>query len=60
MKASEVIKVLSERGWIFERQKGSHKTFKHPNNPNLVTIADHGKKDIPAGTLKQIWKKAGL
>jgi predicted RNA binding protein YcfA (HicA-like mRNA interferase family) len=60
MKASEVVKVLSEHGWVFVRQKGSHKTFKHPKNPNLLTIPDHGKKDLPAGTLKQIWKKAGL
>ncbi|MBV4357623.1 type II toxin-antitoxin system HicA family toxin [Pinibacter aurantiacus] len=60
MKASEVVKVLLKHGWVFERQKGSHKTFKHPDNPNLVTIPEHGKKDIPSGTLRQIWKKAGL
>ncbi|MCI8447873.1 MAG: addiction module toxin, HicA family [Eubacterium sp.] len=26
----------------------------------MVTVAIHGKKDIPPGTLSKIWKQAGL
>ncbi|WP_455424814.1 type II toxin-antitoxin system HicA family toxin [Dryocola sp. LX212] len=59
MKSSELIKLLEENGWTLERVKGSHHTFKNPDNPNLVTVP-HPSKEIKPGTLRQILKKAGL
>jgi len=49
-----------KHGWVLKAQKGSHKQFIHPEKPGKVTVADHGKKDIPPGTLNSILKQAGL
>lgn len=60
MKAGEVIKLIEKDGWEFNRQKGSHKIFKHPIKRGIVVVPEHGKKDIPPGTLKSIKRQAGL
>lgn len=59
MDSRAVIKQLEEAGWNEVRQKGSHKQFKHPKNPNLVTVP-HPKKDLPIGTLKRIERDSGI
>ena len=60
MTAREVIKVLELNGWYEVRQSGSHKIFKHPENPYNVSVPVHGGKDIPKGTLNGILKTAGI
>ena len=60
MTASEVIKLLKGNGWNEVRQSGSHKIFKHPDNPNNVSVPVHSGKDIPKGTLNNILKTAGI
>lgn len=60
MQAKDVIKILEADGWIFDRQKGSHKIFKHPLKKGIVVVPDHGKEDIKIGTLNSILKQAGL
>lgn len=60
MTAKEAIKILEERGWEEVRQRGSHRIFKHSDNPNNVSIPVHSSKDIPKGTLNSILKKAGI
>ncbi len=32
----------------------------HKEKPGKITVAIHGKKDIPPGTLSRIRKQAGL
>ena len=60
MKTKEIIKRLEKEGWILIRQKGSHKVFKHPNQPVLITLPDHGANKEPSvGVLHDIKKKAG-
>jgi predicted RNA binding protein YcfA (HicA-like mRNA interferase family) len=60
MKVKEVIKKLESVGWVFARQKGSHKTFKKTGVAELITVADHGtNEDMKTGTLKAIRKTAG-
>jgi predicted RNA binding protein YcfA (HicA-like mRNA interferase family) len=59
MKSKEVIKLLMNDGWNIDRQRGSHKVFKHPNKRGIVVVPEH-KGDIPIGTLKSILKQAGL
>jgi predicted RNA binding protein YcfA (HicA-like mRNA interferase family) len=54
-----VIRLLKAAGWELARTKGSHHNFKHPTNPNLVTVP-HPRKDIPLGTLKNIEKASGV
>lgn len=60
MKAKEIIKLIKNDGWFFERQSGSHKIFKHPTKNGIVVVPDHGKDDIKIGTLNSILKQAGL
>jgi predicted RNA binding protein YcfA (HicA-like mRNA interferase family) len=60
MTSKEVIKLLEKNGWSEARQTGSHKVFKHLENPNNIAVPVHSGKDIPIGTLKNILKTAGL
>lgn len=59
MKSSEVWKQLEADGWVLKRVKGSHHQFKHPQKKGIVTLP-HPKSEIPKGTLRNIWKQAGL
>ena len=60
MTAREVLKILHKDGWYEVDQEGSHMQLKHPSKPGKVTVAIHGKKDIPPGTLNKIRKQAEL
>lgn len=60
MNARQVIRLLEKDGWVLKAQNGSHKQFVHPVKSGKVTVADHGKKEVPPGTLKSILKQAGL
>ena len=60
MRAREILKMLKADGWFEVEQRGSHVQLKHPVKPGKVTVPDHGSKDIPTGTVKQIMKQAGL
>ena len=47
MKTNELIKLIEVAGWVFVRQSGSHRIYKHPNHENLITIPFHGSsKDL--------------
>jgi len=59
MRSREVIKKLQAHGWSEVRQTGSHKQFRHPEKPGLVTVP-HPKKELPTGTLKSISKASGV
>lgn len=52
--------MLEEAGWTCVRQKGSHRQYRHPNKPVLVTVPTHAGVDLKPGTLNSILKKAGL
>ena len=58
MNSREIIKRLLNDGWVCVRTKGSHRQYKHPERPGLVTVP-HPKKNFPAGTLKSIYRQAG-
>lgn len=59
MKSKQLIKIITENGWSQTSKKGSHHTFKHPNNKHIITIP-HPKKDLTIGLLKSIFKIAGI
>lgn len=59
MTSDELIKRLEADGWKCVRVKGSHHQFKHHVKPGVVTVP-HPKKDIKTGTLRSIYKVAGL
>ncbi len=60
MKVRDVTKRIEADGWRFDRQRGSHRIFRHPDKPGTVTIAGRPNQDVPAGTLGNILWQAGL
>ncbi|HEX8295413.1 MAG TPA: type II toxin-antitoxin system HicA family toxin [Chthoniobacteraceae bacterium] len=60
MKVREIIKLIEDDGWFVVRTRGSHRHYKHPQKPGLVTIAGHPSVDVPRGTLNSILKQAGM
>jgi predicted RNA binding protein YcfA (HicA-like mRNA interferase family) len=60
MTSKEVVQALKADGWVARKGgKTSHKHFKHPTKPGLVTVSMH-TGDIPLGTLKRIARQSGL
>lgn len=55
VKAKEVFTVLAKLGFTEGKTKGSHVHFKHSDG-RRTTIALHGNKEIPKGTLLAIIK----
>ena len=60
MKVREVIHVLEHHGWRLERQRGSHRIFRHETRPGTVTVAGKPNTDILPGTLGSIRRQSGL
>jgi predicted RNA binding protein YcfA (HicA-like mRNA interferase family) len=60
MKVRDVIKRLEADGWYLARTRGSHRQYKHPTKPGLVTVAGKPGDDLAPGTLRSIWRQAGL
>jgi predicted RNA binding protein YcfA (HicA-like mRNA interferase family) len=56
-KPKEVIKILEQNGFVFARQKGSHKMF--VKGKIGVTVAYHNKELKPK-TLHHIIQKSGI
>jgi predicted RNA binding protein YcfA (HicA-like mRNA interferase family) len=60
MKARELVTLVEEAGWIFDRQKGSHMVFEKAGEPRPLIIPNHGGKDINKMIVLKILKQAGL
>ena len=60
MKVGEVIKLIEDDGWVLSRTRGSHRQYKHPTKPGLVTIPGKRSKDLPVGLQRSILRQAGL
>lgn len=60
MKVREVVRLLEKAGWIEMRSKGSHRNFRHPDRQSVITVPGNDGKELAAGTLNDILKKAGL
>jgi predicted RNA binding protein YcfA (HicA-like mRNA interferase family) len=60
VKVREVIRLLEADGWRQERQRGSHRIFRHPTKGGSVTVAGKSNVDLPPGTLASIRRQAGL
>lgn len=58
MNSRDVIHRLERDGWILVRTKGSHRQYRHPERGGLVTVP-HPKRDLPAGTRRNIFRQAG-
>lgn len=60
MKVAEVIRLLEQDGWRLAGTRGSHRQYKHPSKPGLVTVAGRPSVEIPRDTLNSILKQAQL
>jgi predicted RNA binding protein YcfA (HicA-like mRNA interferase family) len=60
MKVKEVIQLIEADGWCLARVRGSHRQFKNPDRPGLVTVPGKLSDDLAPGTLNSIFKQAGL
>jgi len=58
MKSSDIIKRLIDDGWLKVGGKGEHEKFKYPDKSGHVVVP-HPRKDIPIGTLRNIYRQAG-
>lgn len=54
----KLMRMLQRDGWILDRVKGDHHTFKHPDREELVSLP-HPKKDLPTGIVRSIYRIAG-
>jgi predicted RNA binding protein YcfA (HicA-like mRNA interferase family) len=60
LKVRKVIRLLKRDGWILVRTRGSHRQYKHPRKPGLVTLAGKPGDELAPGTLNSVLKQAGL
>jgi len=60
MKVREVIEMIEKDGWYLARTRSSHRQYKHPSKPGLVTVAGKPNDDLAPGTLNSILRQAGL
>ena len=56
----ELIRLLERDGWRLARTNGSHRQYKHPEKPGIVTIAGHEGEELARGTLDGVLTQAGL
>ena len=52
--------LLTQDGWYQVRMKGSHRHFRHPSKPGLVTVPGNLGKELAVGTLDSVFDQAGL
>jgi predicted RNA binding protein YcfA (HicA-like mRNA interferase family) len=45
--------------WYVHNIRGSHHQFKHPTKPGKITVP-HPKRDLPIGTVRSIFRQAGM
>ena len=59
MHSREIIKRIEAAVWIRIRGKGDHHTYKHLDNPLLLTLV-HPKQDLSPGLIERLEKITGL
>jgi predicted RNA binding protein YcfA (HicA-like mRNA interferase family) len=59
-KVREVIRMLEQDGWVQVRQSGSHRQFKHPAKPALITVPGNLGDELATGTYNSILRLASL
>lgn len=56
--SKDLVRRLVENGFILVSVRGSHHKYRHAENGRTV-ILPHPRKDIPAGTVRSIYRQAG-
>jgi predicted RNA binding protein YcfA (HicA-like mRNA interferase family) len=60
MTVREAIIRIEKDGWVMVRQKGSHRQFRHPVKPGIVTIAGNASLELHPKTVRSIMKQADI
>ena len=60
IKVRDAIKAVEAAGWDLARTRGSHRQYRHPERPGLVTIAGKPSATLHPKTWATIIKQAGL
>lgn len=60
MKVRDVLRQLTDDGWVKVSQMGSHRQFKHPTKRGKVTVPGKPSDDLAEGTYRSILRQAGL
>ena len=55
----EIVKIITKDGGYEVNCVGDHHQYKHPTKKGRLTIP-HPKKDLPIGTVRSIFKQAGI
>ena len=55
----EIVKIITKDGWYEVNCVGDHHQYKHPTKKGRLTIP-HPKKDLQIGTVRSIFKQAGI
>ena len=56
---AEIIRVLEQRGFVFDRAKGSHRIYVHPDSKRRAVVPFH-RHDLPKGACLEILRQAGI
>lgn len=59
LKPREVERVLANNGFLFDRQRGSHRVYWQELTQRTVVLPFHNRT-VPLGTLRSIIKQSGL
>ena len=56
---TDVIRAQGRAGFSLDHSTGSHRYYRHPNRPGVVTVPFH-RRELKRGTLLAILKQASL
>jgi predicted RNA binding protein YcfA (HicA-like mRNA interferase family) len=56
--SKKIMRRLEREGWQLVKSEGSHHKLRHPKFKHPI-ILPHPKKNLPTGTVRQIYKAAG-
>ncbi|MDO8952572.1 MAG: type II toxin-antitoxin system HicA family toxin [Draconibacterium sp.] len=60
MKFSELRNILEKAGCYIKRHGSDHDLYYSPKTGKIFPVGRHQSKEVPKGTLKSIFKQAGI
>ena len=55
----KLMQMLKRDGWVLDRVRGDHHTFKHSDKAELISLT-RPRKDLPIGQVRSIYRIAGF
>jgi predicted RNA binding protein YcfA (HicA-like mRNA interferase family) len=59
-KVHEVISTVEAHGWQQVRERGSHRQFRHPDRPAVITVSGKRSSTMPVGQLASIRRNSAI